>query len=438
METIETLSLCPVCLERIEARYITEGNTTYLEKSCAKHGFFKTKVWQGPPALADWLRKPDNVPPALHQRQAYLGCPYDCGICPAHQQAACCIVFDVTNRCDLNCPVCLADAGEAPPGPSLERIAELYEALLAGSPGRPYNIQLSGGEPLTRPDLPQIIALGKAKGFPYIQVNTNGLRLAQEPNLARQLQEAGLDSVFLQFDGLDDAVYMALRGRPLLEQKQQAIAHCRAAGLGVVLVMVVMPQYNLRQIGPVLDYALSQMPTVRGIHFQPVSYMGRFPQAPADADRLTLPELVGQLELQSKFRLSRQDFIPLVSGHSMCSFHGNFIVEEDGRILAISAEEDSACCTCKQDSIARARAYIAKKWRTAAPQQAAEEWELFVRQADARGFSITAMAFQDVWNIDLNRLRKCRVQTAVADGRLLPLCAYHITAQNGDRLYGRV
>ena len=150
-----------------------------------------------------------------------------------------------------------------------------YEALLAS--GHPSNIQLSGGEPTLRDDLPEIVALGRAMGFRFIQLNTNGLRLARDPSFVERLKEAGLASVFLQFDGTHDEIYRALRGGPLLEAKLKAIHHCEQQELGVILVPTLVPRINTNDIGTIIRFALENIRVVRGVHFQPVSYFGRYP-----------------------------------------------------------------------------------------------------------------------------------------------------------------
>ena len=184
------------------------------------------------------------------------------------------MLLELTNRCNLKCPVCFASAGEREPGDlSLEEIGRQYDMLMER--GGPFNIQLSGGEPTVREDLDRIIALGREKGFSFFQLNTNGLRLAQEPDYCIELRQAGLSTVFLQFDGLDEDIYVKLRGRPLRDIKLWAIDNCRRAELPVVLVPTVAPGVNDQALGDILRFALDRAPHVRGVHFQPISYFGR-------------------------------------------------------------------------------------------------------------------------------------------------------------------
>lgn len=180
------------------------------------------------------------------------GCPLDCGLCTEHRRKGCCVLLELTRCCDLRCPVCFASAGEGG-DMSMDEIAAQYAYLMAH--GGPFNIQLSGGEPTMRDDLPAVIRLGREKGFTFFQLNTNGLRLAAEPNYARELKAAGLNTVFLQFDGLDDEVYEILRGRPLLERKKRCVENCAEAGLGVVLVPVIAAGVNEEQLFPIVRYA---------------------------------------------------------------------------------------------------------------------------------------------------------------------------------------
>jgi len=100
---------------------------------------------------------------------------------------------------------------------------------------------------------------------------------------------------FLQFDGTKDEIYRAIRGRNLLETKMQAIRNCEQQDLGVILAATLVPRVNINNIGNIIRFALENISVVRGVHFQPVSYFGRYPEHPTDADRLTLPELMRYL-----------------------------------------------------------------------------------------------------------------------------------------------
>ncbi len=126
-----------------------------------------------------------------------------------------------------------------------------------------------------REDLPEMIHMGREKGFTFFQLNTNGIRLAQEAGYARKLKKAGRIRLFLQFDGVTDDVYEILRGRAMMELKRKGGINCSEAELGIALVPVIAPGVNDMQVGDILKFGLDHMPFVRGVHFQPISYFGR-------------------------------------------------------------------------------------------------------------------------------------------------------------------
>ncbi|MEZ4600855.1 MAG: radical SAM protein [Syntrophotaleaceae bacterium] len=439
---IETASLCPTCLKRLPARREVVGDRVDLVKSCPEHGEYRALIWQGPPHLSEWNRPKTPSQPPVCYGEVKKGCPFDCGLCPEHGQHSCSALLEVTGRCNLRCPVCFADSGkEEVADPPLSVIDSWYRAVHNAS-GKSIVIQLSGGEPTIRDDLPVIIALGRRQGFSFIQLNTNGLRLADSPYYARELKEAGLASVFLQFDGTTDAIYERLRGKALLPQKIKAIDHCLAAGLGVVLVPTVVPGVNSNNLGAILDFALQRAPGVRGVHFQPISYFGRFPAPPSDQDRMTLPQILRGIEQQTGGRMRVDNFAPPGCEHSHCSFHGNFLVNPDGSLLPLT-NKDSCCCnkpTPAAEGARKSTDFLTRQW--AAPQQstpprngAPESLDSFLERIKTHTFAVSAMAFQDVWNIDLERARNCCIHVLTPQEKLVPFCLYNLTSAQGRSLY---
>lgn len=452
-----TTSVCPVCLERLPAAIVTYGEEVYMEKCCPKHGPFKTLIWKGAPDYESWQspKLPSSpINPLSPEKQ---GCPYDCGLCPQHRQHSCCVLLEVTNRCNLKCPVCFARSGEeaAQRESSLAEIGRWYDTMM--SCGGPFNIQLSGGEPTVREDLEAIIRLGKDKGFTFFQLNTNGLRLAEEPDYAERLKAAGLSCVFLQFDGLKESSYERLRGKALLEIKKLAISNCRAAGLGVVLVPVIARGINEDEVGAILQFAWEQMPAVRGVHFQPLSFFGRY-DAGQETDRYTLPQLLQAIEQQTDGRMRMKDFKPAGTENAYCSFSGNFVRMEDGMVRPW--QESAGCgCGAPADTIPeaaqaakQAQNFVAKRW--AADSGCCEEdsgcgeeisaccgdtssLDRFLVRLRRHSLAVSAMVFMDAWNLDLERLRDCYIHVVdeQEDIRLIPFCAYNLTGVTGKSLY---
>jgi hypothetical protein len=455
-----TASLCPVCLDRIPAIREQQGDTVFLVKQCPDHGSFRTVIWRGPMPFSTWLRPKKPSAPYRAFTAIDRGCPFDCGLCADHGQHTCTALIEITQRCNLHCPVCFADAGagaDKKDDPSLSQIDFLYDRIMEASGS--CNIQLSGGEPTVRGDLPEIIKLGRSKGFSFLQLNTNGLCLAADPNYVLTLKKAGLNSVFLQFDGLNSATHKALRGRDLTAIKEQALLHCQAAGLAVVLVPTLVPGINTDEVGAIIEYATRFSPTVRGVHFQPVSYFGRFPDAPADRDRLTLPELMQLIAEQSNGVIPAENFAPPACEHALCSFHGNFLVEENGKLMPLGNRQ-AACCSSGEPKVdihadipsalegrEKSVAFTARQWSLPSavavpctctdekPEEIPDDLDLFLARARTHTFSISAMAFQDVWNLDLERLQGCCIHVVSPEGNLIPFCAYNLTSTMGQSLY---
>jgi len=459
----ETESLCPVCFRRIKARRICHGDEVFLVKECPDHGSFKTVLWRGKPSMSEWQRPKGPVHPDISYTQIERGCPFDCGLCNAHEQLPCSVLIEVTDRCNLHCPVCFADSGVREiEDPSLERLSWLLERAMAAA--GPCNLQLSGGEPTLRDDLPDIIGLARGIGFSFIQVNTNGLRLSKDKDYAVRLKEAGLSSVFLQFDGTDDTIYRALRGRGLLDNKLPAVRNCGEVGLGVILVPTLIKGVNTGNVGDIVRQALAMSPTVRGVHFQPVSYFGRFPVSYGDEGRFTLPELMSAIEDQTAGLMNLNDFSPPGCEHSHCSFHATYMHTSDGGIRLIGAAGGDNCCPLDLSAggVNKTVDTVSTRWRLPSntsplsdcsslsgeraccgrPQPFARDegdmdLDLFLREIASRSFTISAMAFQDAENLDLERLRGCCISVVSQDGMLVPFCAYNLTARDGKGLYRR-
>lgn len=448
-----TESLCPVCLARLSARRVVRGSAVYLEKTCPDHGAFAARIWEGEPAFIGWQRpKIPTRPPHCRQPVAQ-GCPFDCGLCPDHRQRPCTIILEVTGRCNLACPVCYADSGGTRNAePSLVTIAGWYAAARQAGPGS--NIQLSGGEPTLRDDLPHIVAMGREAGFGFIQVNTNGLRLAEDPAFVRDLRSAGLSSVFLQFDGTEDAIYRTLRGRDLLDAKLAAINACGEHRIGVVLVPTLVPGVNDHDIGRILALAVAHTPVVRAVHFQPVSYFGRFPHPPDDGDRITLPQLMRFIEAQTGGAFQAVHFSPPGCENALCSFNANFMVMPDQSVRAMGGAWSGSCCpppVNAETGAVHTIGCVARQW-SAAPACACQATDnpqpvaapgadgtlgldAFLARARTHMLAVSAMAFQDVWNLDLERVRDCCIHVMAPDKRLVPFCLYNLTGCRGERLY---
>ena len=476
-----TRSLCPVCLKTLEAAVTEDDHKVYLEKQCRAHGVWKTLIWSDSSQYLAWMNQSVHEQIYPQTMEQVNGCPHDCGLCKAHEGLACTAVLEITKRCNLHCPVCFADVGRESYDLDLDTIRRMYDGAFRA--GGNISVQISGGEPTVREDLPEILRIGKEeKGFSHIQVNTNGIRLAQEPGYAAKLKEAGADLIYLQFDSLRDEVYRKTRGRDLLDIKKQAIENCAGAGLGVMLVPVIIKGLNDSEIGDLVRFAISRIPAVKGIHFQPISYFGRFPnhEGKPDWDPCNLSDVVRALIDQTGGEMRPEDFMPRKKYDAHCSFSAAYYLDEAGTLRPLTVFRPDEPATGEEDFSALTNVYTNRFWRAYEPtegccsvpptesssctEDSAEEacceasetsccccgqsfdpfqetgesgLDRLIRRIREYSFSVTGMGFQDVYSIDLTRLKGCCVMVIEKDGRAIPLCAYHLTGETGMRLYGK-
>lgn len=466
-----TQSICPVCQIPVEAFYTEEQSRVYFVQNCPEHGEFKTLASEFAEDFRKWTANPViNIPPkqTITKGDPEDGsCPLHCGNCENHLQTACCVLIDVTERCNQHCPYCFALAGDEidPNEPTLEEISKKYDWLLEqGEAGREFNIQLSGGEPTVRDDLPEIIKMVRDKGFRYVQINSNGRRLAEEDGYAQKLKEAGASVIFMQFDGTRDDIYMKMRGEPLFEKKVQAIRNCEKAGLAVTLVPTVVRGVNDRNLGEIMDFIVENVNVVKGVHFQPASFFGRYPEGDELEGRITMFGLLRELESQ-KPEIKVDDSLPVSTGHALCCFYSTYIKEPDGSVRCTLTQKQrregvsccdtqtADCCCAPQTAadeleiVKRDRDYVLDKWdisisgdcccgqETASEIQGAvpkynsseeiTDLDEFLSYYRKNTFTVTGMAFQDITNLDAERLKRCRVVQLTDDYRLVPFCAYN-------------
>ena len=385
-------------------------------------------------SYASWAAGDSNTPVTpVRAKGVERGCPNDCGLCQNHERDGCCVLLELTNRCNLRCPVCFASAGKQTPHDlPLEEIGKQYDLLMER--GGPFNIQLSGGEPTMRDDLDKIIALGREKGFTFFQLNTNGLRIAREEGYAEHLAKAGVSTVFLQFDGLDDQIYQTLRGAALTQTKLCAVENCKAAGLPVVLVPTVAPGVNDQALGDILRFALEHAPHVRGVHIQPISYFGRC-GLEAPEKRLTIPAVLRRIEQQTQGLMKAADFGGGGVESPYCSFHASYLRKPDGSIKALPRKRSQCCCVKSSD----ARDFVSQQWSGKASccdgDSDTSSLDAFLRQTVENTFTVSGMVFQDAYNLDLARLRRCYICEVDTERGMVPFCAYNLTDINGKALY---
>jgi 7,8-dihydro-6-hydroxymethylpterin dimethyltransferase len=305
----ETASLCKVCLGRVPATVLARAGRVFLRKRCPAHGLQVELLEED----AGWYRRrlQFDKPGTDSARQTPVrdGCPFDCGLCPEHEQHTCIGLVEITGACDLRCPTCYAASGEGSPLPR-GQVERAMDAFLAAEGGRAEVLQVSGGEPTTHPELEEILRAARARPFRYLMLNTNGLRLARDERLLDALAALapGLE-VYLQLDGTTAAASRALRGREVLETKLAAIEQLARRSVPVTLVMTAATGVNDDELGRMVLLGL-RTPGVRGLNVQPLAWFGRQPGEPG-LERLTLSGALRRIEAQTGGLLRRDDFVPL-------------------------------------------------------------------------------------------------------------------------------
>ena len=412
-------------MKQLPAERIQIGTKVFLRKTCKEHGTFKSIIWRGLSDINEWVDGSDSLP--LENPQ----CPDGCGLCSDHLQKTCCVLLNVTRRCNLDCRFCFADLGSSKEDVAFEEIREsLFNLTEKGK----TLVQMSGGEPTMREDLPEIIKAAKEAGSKYVQLNTNGIRLSEDKQYVRALAEAGLSFVFMQFDGTDDSIYEDLRGQPLLKIKQKAIDNCSAYNVGVTLVPTLVRGINTHNIGEIIRFAITEAPKVRGVHFQPVSFIGRVPENPVDDERFTLDELIAEIQKQTDGIIKAENLLPSACDHPLCGFHGDFVVNQKKVIPLLKRGKTGKKSCCDSSAAEKNREFVAKRWQRPPINQAGtdsccgdiHDIEFFLDRIKSHGFTVTAMAFQDAGNIDFSRLRSCSLHV-YDKGRFVPFCVYYLS-----------
>lgn len=305
-----TISLCPTCLKRVGAKIIIQNESVFMTKRCPDHGFFKTKIATDVEYYKNIrnYNKPSEIPVHFGTDVLY-GCPYDCGLCVDHEQHSCLSVVEVTDRCNLTCPTCYAmSSPHYGSHRTLEEIEAMFD-LIVKNEGEPDVVQISGGEPTIHPQFFQILDIAKTKPFKHLMLNTNGIRIANDPGFAEKLATYAPEfEIYLQFDSFKKEVLEDFRGKDVSDIRMKALAKLNDLNLSTTLVVVLQQDKNMDEIGKILDFALKQK-CVRGVTFQPVEIAGRNRDDSA-GEKVTLTEV--RQEILNQFPLlNSDDIIPV-------------------------------------------------------------------------------------------------------------------------------
>ena len=306
-----TLSLCPECLKRIDAKIVFEDDKVFMLKRCKEHGQSKVLIADDVEYYKNIrnYNKPSETPYKFNTSTHY-GCPYDCGLCPDHEQHSCLTVVEITDRCNLTCPTCYA--GSSPTygrHRTLDEVKKMLDAVVANE-REPDVVQISGGEPTLHPQLFEILDYAKSLPIKHVMLNTNGIVIAKDFEFAKRLARYAPDfEIYLQFDSFKASVLQNMRGANLMSIREEALAHLNELNLSTTLVATIQKNLNDDEIGQIIDFALKQR-CVRAVTLQPTQIAGRFDNFDVQTNRITLTEVRRKILEQSKI-FNSDDLIPV-------------------------------------------------------------------------------------------------------------------------------
>jgi uncharacterized radical SAM superfamily Fe-S cluster-containing enzyme len=441
------VSICSTCYEKVEGKIVFQDGGVFLLKRCPVHGHERVLIADD----VDYYRrcreifiKPPEMPLAFNTPVRW-GCPYDCGLCADHQQHSCLSLIEVTDHCNLQCPICYAESGPARQQyRSLEHIARMIAAVVRNE-GEPDVVQISGGEPTLHPDFFAILDLAKAAPIRHLMVNTNGIRIAEDEAFAQRLAGYMPDfEVYLQFDSFERHALKALRGADLRDVRARALERLNRLGISTTLVVTLKKGLNDGEIGRIIDFALEQ-PAVRGVTFQPVQAAGRLEQFDPATDRLTLTEVRRKiLEQSSVFR--PEDLLPvpchpdsLAMGYALKV--GGSVVPLTGLIdPQVLIEGGRNTIVYEQDETVREGVFklFATNHSPASGAQSLRDLLCCLPRLDAPSqlgyehiFRVLIMQFIDAYSFDVRSVKKTCVHIVHPDGRLIPFDTYNLFYRDG-------
>ncbi len=439
-------TLCSTCLRRIDGKILFEDGRVFMDKRCPAHG-------------PERVLLSDDVEYYRRSREAFLGpggqpnqpgtevrhgCPFDCGLCPQHEQHTCVGLVEVTDRCDLRCPVCYAGSGPEREGyRSLAEIEFMMDAF-ARSEDTLNVLQVSGGEPTLHPEFFAILDAARRRPFRHLMVNTNGVRIAGDRAFAERLATYMPNfEIYMQFDSLRAEALRTLRGADLTGVHLRALDALDALGISTTLVVTLSRGVNDGDIGDVIRFALGR-PCVRGVTIQPVQAAGRCDGFDPATGRITISEVRRRIAEQSGlFRL--EDVVP-VPCHSE-SMAMAYAFKLPGGTVPLSALlqpgslfDGAGCGPVVRDPALALKAFEAFSAGHSPSSNAASLRDLLACVSDAGAFRdlgyssvfrVMIVQFMDAVSMDLRAVQRSCIHIVHPDGRIVPFDTFNLFHRPG-------
>ena len=465
----KTLSVCPTCNKVIEARVFEKDGKVWISKKCKTHGIITEIYWEDA-EMYEKARKYGYDGPGIDNPNVSVGCgicPMDCGLCDRHKSHTMLANIAVTNRCDLSCWYCFYYASKGDPiyEPSLEQIRKMLKALRNVKPVPANAIQLTGGEPTLRDDIVEIIEMAREEGFEHVQLNTHTIELSQNLELTKKVRKAGVNTIYMSFDGVSKKTNPKNHW-----EVPGTLENFRKADVGAVLVPTVIRGINDHELGAIINFGLNNIDVVRGVNFQPVSLVGRMPRKMREKQRITIPGAIEKIEEQTGGIISKEDFYPVpcmgsitnfvealsnkreysLSTHFACGA-ATYVFLDGDKVIPISRFVDVAglfeFLNEKADEIRNGKnklwtslsvlrkldRFIDKKKQPSNLKLRSILFKALINhdytslgEFHHKSMFIGFMHFMDLYNYDTERVQRCGVHYAMADGRIVPFCAFNV------------
>ena len=437
-----TNSLCNECLKVIPAKIVFKDNKVYLLKHCSEHGE-QLELLEHDIEYFKHKRDFDKAGTVTKtQTEVKNGCPYDCGLCPNHDQHSCINLIEVTDKCNMCCNTCYASSGKGK-DKDLKTIKKMIDFAAEAEDGRGEVLQVSGGEPTLHKDIIEIIEYAREK-FQYVMLNTNGIRIAEDLDFVKELSKfKGRFEIYLQFDSFDDDIYTKIRGRSLKKIKEQAINNLKEYNIPITLVMTLERDLNDKEIGKVITYGI-ETSNIRGVNIQPVAYFGRKNGNIDRKNRVTLTDTIRLIEEQTKKMIVKEDFVPLPCNVERVSLtylyktkNGFLPITRTNNIKKLLPYINNTFTFKIEDALTNGRDIIfgsccnplifLKEFKKFVPKDFMS-WDIEERSeyVSNNTFRITITSFLDRYNFDIKSMQKECAHIVTEDLKRIPFSSYNI------------
>lgn len=444
-----TISLCPQCLKRIDAKIVFENKNVYMLKRCPEHGNSKVLI-------ADDIEYYKNIrnynkaseTPYKFNTDTHYGCPYDCGLCPDHEQHSCLTIIEITDRCNLTCPTCYA--GSSPTHGrhrTLDEVKTMLDTIVANEK-EPDVVQISGGEPTLHPQFFEILDYAKTLPIKHIMLNTNGIEIAKNFEFAKRLKTYAPDfEIYLQFDSFKEEALISLRGANLKKIREKAIENLNALNLSTTLVVTLQKGLNDDEIGIIIDYALKQ-PCIRGVTFQPTQIAGRLENFNEEKDRMTLTEVRRKILEQTQL-FTPDDLIPVPCNPDALVM--GYVLKIDGNNIPLTRyinptdllDNSKNTIVYEQDEVLHQKMFEIFSTGTSTDKASDKLNSLlcclpFIEAPNLSYdnlFRIIIMQFIDAYNFDVRAIKKSCVHIVNKDYKIIPFETMNLFYRDDKKVY---